>query len=258
VSEVSGNPHCGMTAGPLVASAQGLEAAQGPTAAWAHPARCRRLLGAHPWAAPVLLGIALWPLSALVGATLLVVGLTALVGSRHAREKLALRRAGMAHIDVMDGTAFELYLATLLAGCGYRVRHVGHSGDFGADLVVEKDGGSAVVQAKRYVKNVGVEAVREATAARAYYGTAGAIVLTNSGFTRNAVTLAECNDVTLWGRDMLFSMSAQAYPAPYPSGMALFARELLAGLRTVVVTSVVLLLAATFGSKRRWRWAKRW
>lgn len=72
-----------------------------------------------------------------------------------------LRRSGIADIDKMDGRQFELYLGILFKHLGYAVKVTRAAGDFGADLVLEKDGKRIVVQAKRYSKNVGIEAVQQ-------------------------------------------------------------------------------------------------
>src|SRR5690606_10359986 len=80
------------------------------------------------------------------------------------------------------------------------------TGDFGADLVISKDGRRIVVQAKRYSKNVSLKAVQEAVAAKAHYGATEAWVVTNSGFTEAALTLARSNNVKMYGRAELINM----------------------------------------------------
>lgn len=76
-------------------------------------------------------------------------------------------------------------------------------GDYGADLVLEKDGARAVVQAKRWSRNVGVKAVQEAVAAKPLYRCDYSMVVTNRYFTEQARRLAKANDVRLWNRDDL-------------------------------------------------------
>lgn len=90
----------------------------------------------------------------------------------------------LAQIDAMDGSQFEHYLVNLFSRLGYRAEHTGHSGDFGADLIIEKDGMRTAVQAKNYdSSSVGNEAVQQAIAAAAYYDCQKAMVVTNSTFT---------------------------------------------------------------------------
>lgn len=122
-----------------------------------------------------------------------------------AREKLA--RSGIHTIDQMNGEEFERYLAALLMKLGFsKVRATRYVGDFGADVVMEKDGVRHVVQAKRYTSNVGVKAVQEIVAAKAHYGAEQAWVITNAGFTPAAVSLARSNDVRLIDRDELVKL----------------------------------------------------
>lgn len=60
-----------------------------------------------------------------------------------------------------------------------------------------------VIQAKRYVKAVGIKAVQEAVAAKGMYGCTEAMVVTNSTYTRAARELARANRVALWERKRL-------------------------------------------------------
>jgi restriction system protein len=138
-----------------------------------------------------------WPLWVLLGAVFVVRALLVL------REWVRLRRSGIAEIDRMDGRTFERCLAMLFRRLGYHVEHVGRRGDYGADLVVRRDGKRVVVQAKRWTKNVGIKAVQEANAAPALYGCSGAMVVTNRHFTAAAKKLARANGVVLWDRDRL-------------------------------------------------------
>jgi restriction system protein len=113
----------------------------------------------------------------------------------------------------MDGSTFEQRLAILFRGLGYRAERVGATrGDFGGDLIVSKDGKRTIVQAKRWNKNVGLKAVQEAVAARGFYKTDAAMVVTNRGFTVQAHKLAEENGVTLWGREALVSALLNSAP----------------------------------------------
>jgi restriction system protein len=138
-----------------------------------------------------------WPLWVMVGAVLVVRILVAVWGW------IRLKRSGIAEIDRMDGRTFERRLAMLFRRHGYHVEHVGRRGDYGADLIVRRNGTRTVVQAKRWTKNVGVRAVQEANAAPALYGCSGAIVVTNRYFTEAAKKLARANGVVLWDRNRL-------------------------------------------------------
>ncbi|MMZ55618.1 Restriction endonuclease [compost metagenome] len=117
-----------------------------------------------------------------------------------------LKRSGIKEIDKMTGRQFEQYLGLLFKGYGYSVKVTKLSGDYGADLVLTKNGKRIVVQAKRYSKNVGIQAVQEAQASIAHYKATEAWVVTNSNYTPAAYELAKSNQVRLVGRDELIDM----------------------------------------------------
>jgi len=99
--------------------------------------------------------------------------------------------------DVQNGYQFEEYLERLFKLLNYKVRHLGGSGDQGADLIVKKNHLTYVIQAKFYSDNVGNRSVQEIVAAISYYGAHHGIVITNSKFTKSAIELAKANHVTL-------------------------------------------------------------
>jgi restriction system protein len=123
----------------------------------------------------------------------------------------ALRRgriaSTMGQIDAMGGHGFERFLVQLFKRLGYKTKHVGGSGgDFGADLIVEKNGLRTAVQAKNYGKSaVGNDAVQQAIAGAAYYDCQEALVVTNSRFTKAAREQAGGSNlpVHLWDRKIL-------------------------------------------------------
>jgi len=70
-------------------------------------------------------------------------------------------------------------------------------------LVVSKDRVKTIVQAKRHKSNIGNSAIQEIVAAKALYNADRCIVITNSHFTKNAITLVEANAVELWDMETL-------------------------------------------------------
>jgi restriction system protein len=120
-------------------------------------------------------------------------------------EKHRLAKSGIHDIDRMGGQVFEKYLEVLFERLGYKVHRTRLVGDYGADLVIAKDGVKTVVQAKRYKGKAGVKAVQEAVAAKGYYGCGSSMVVTNSFFTRPSMELARRNQVELWDRNKLVS-----------------------------------------------------
>lgn len=92
---------------------------------------------------------------------------------------------------------YEVFVGKSFKENGWQVQHVGGTGDQGADLLVTKDGTTAVVQCKFYQKPVGNSAVQEAHAAKLFYGVDAAIVVTSSDFTKSCRQLAESCKVLL-------------------------------------------------------------
>lgn len=120
-----------------------------------------------------------------------------------------IKKSGIEDIDRMDGLEFEKYTAQLFKAHGFKVRVSQASGDFGADLVLKKNGVKTVVQAKRYSDTVGLSAVQEVLGAVNYYKANKAMVITNNYYTKPAIRLANVNNVQLIDRDQLIQMSAK-------------------------------------------------
>lgn len=72
------------------------------------------------------------------------------------------------------------------------------------------------MQAKRYSKNVGIEAVQQIVGALKHYGASVAWVVTNRDFTEAAYKLAASNGVKLINREALIEMILQMNPAAKP------------------------------------------
>lgn len=122
-----------------------------------------------------------------------------------------LRYSGIDEIDNMDGRTFERRLEVLFRDMGHQVQLTKETGDFGADLVVRRNGGVAVVQAKCFGpdRRVGIDAVQQVTGAVRYYNAREALVVTNREFTGAAVQLAASNNVVLWDRQVLVRLLGQ-------------------------------------------------
>lgn len=98
----------------------------------------------------------------------------------------------------MDGHDYEYLVARYLKGHGYTGAKVTKaSGDYGVDVTAHKGGHKFAVQCKYYSKPVGISAVQEAVAGKAYYGCDAAMVVTNNTFTKAAQDLAKANGVIL-------------------------------------------------------------
>lgn len=118
-----------------------------------------------------------------------------------------LRRRGEVTMDELEGHDFEFFCADLLRDAGFLdVEVTKGSGDFGADILAEKDGVTYAVQCKCYEGPVGVAAVQEAFAGRAFYDCMVGAVMTNQYFTAPAVTAARKLNILLWDRGYLDRM----------------------------------------------------
>ena len=114
-------------------------------------------------------------------------------------------RGKRSSLDRMSGSDFEEYLCVLFEKQGYQVSRTPVSHDHGADLLVSRFGERCVVQAKRRKRSVGVSAVQEVFAAKSFFNTDKAVVVTTGVFTRDAVVMADRLGVELWDRKRLRS-----------------------------------------------------
>jgi restriction system protein len=112
-------------------------------------------------------------------------------------------RAGMTAIDGMSGVEFEGYVAARLRRAGWQVRLTPAVGDYGVDLIAEKDGQSVAIQCKRLGKSVGVAAVQQVVSGALHHGCTRSLVVSNQEFTTAARQLAYTHRCQLIGRRAL-------------------------------------------------------
>lgn len=128
-----------------------------------------------------------------------------ILGKRRRRDRDAVP------MDELDGHDFEFFCADLLRESGFvDVEVTRGSGDFGADILAEKEGVTYAVQCKCYDSPVGVAAVQEAFAGRAFYDCMVGAVMTNQYFTSPAVTAARKLNILLWDRGYVDRMMQEA------------------------------------------------
>lgn len=121
------------------------------------------------------------------------------------------RRTYGKDFDLLDGHEFEYYCADLLRKRGFQEVEVTRgSGDYGIDILAERDGVTYAIQCKCYGDSVGVKAVQEAYAGRDYYDCMVGAVLTNQYFTGPAVEAAKKLKILLWDRGYLESMAEES------------------------------------------------
>ncbi len=111
--------------------------------------------------------------------------------------------ADLTDIDNMSGVEFESYLCSFYKAQGYSAKMTRASGDYGADLLLIKNGRKIVVQAKNSKSKVSISAVQEVIGARGHYSADEAWVVTNNYYTKPAQELAASNRVILIDRDAL-------------------------------------------------------
>jgi restriction system protein len=134
----------------------------------------------------------------LVGAVIGVVLAVVLAGEPRRR-----RDAGMSAIDAMTGTEFEDYVAARMRRAGWQVSFTSVTGDYGVDLIAEKDGKSVAIQCKRHGNSVGVAAVQQVVSGARHHGCTKSIVVSNQEFTQAAKQLAFTHGCQLIGRRAL-------------------------------------------------------
>lgn len=121
--------------------------------------------------------------------------------------KLGAGRRGRSTFEDMEGHEFEYFCAELLRKKGFiEVEVTKGSGDYGIDILGEKDGVTYAVQCKKYSTPVGVKAIQEAYAGRDYYDRMVGAVMTNQFFTAPAVEAARKLKILLWDGGYLESM----------------------------------------------------
>lgn len=117
------------------------------------------------------------------------------------------KRRSSAVFEEMEGHEFEYFCADLLKRRGFtEVEVTKGSGDYGIDILAQRDGVTYAVQCKRYTAPVGVKAIQEAYAGRDYYDRMVGVVMTNQYFTTPAVEAAKKLKILLWDGGYLESM----------------------------------------------------
>lgn len=117
------------------------------------------------------------------------------------------RKYTLKQLDKMDGHQFEYACADILKANGYKhVKVTRGSGDFGVDVIAEKDKVRYAIQCKRYNHKLDNTPIQEVVGGLAYYQCDKGAVMTNQYFTEPAKQLAQVNDIELLDRDTLSHM----------------------------------------------------
>lgn len=117
------------------------------------------------------------------------------------------RKYTLKQLDKMDGHQFEYACADILKANGFKhVKVTRGSGDFGVDIIAEKDKVRYAIQCKRYNHKLDNTPIQEVVGGLAYYQCDKGAVMTNQYFTEPAKHLAQVNDIELLDRDTLSHM----------------------------------------------------
>jgi hypothetical protein len=105
----------------------------------------------------------------------------------------------------VDPSEFEDFVAYLFGRNGYDQIQTSYSADFGADIIVKKEGIKTAVQVKRYFElhKVGVSDINQVIGAQQYYQCDQALMITTSSYTPAAKQLAATAGVILWDWERL-------------------------------------------------------
>jgi hypothetical protein len=95
---------------------------------------------------------------------------------------------------------FEDFIAQLFKDNGYEVQQTSYSGDFGADLILEKDKSRVAVQVKKYSADnkVGVKDINQLIGGQRYYNCNDALIITTSSFTKAGSELSSKTNLKCW------------------------------------------------------------
>lgn len=140
---------------------------------------------------------------------LLILAAAAVFAAVYAAIRLLSRRRAE-ELRSRVGTDFEKYCAAILEDAGFEnVRLTRASGDYGVDLLAEKDWITWAFQCKCYDGPVGIKAVQEIYSGRDFYHCHVGVVMTNSIFTSAAENLAQSQNILLWDGDFLQTLAGE-------------------------------------------------
>ena len=104
---------------------------------------------------------------------------------------------------------FEDFIAQLFKDNDYEVEGTNYSGDYGADVIVLKDGVKTAIQVKRYssTNKVGVKDINQIIGGKEYHKCDKAMVVCTSDYTKQGKNLSSEANVELWNwEDLLINI----------------------------------------------------
>ncbi len=117
-----------------------------------------------------------------------VIGLRIVVGGRGPLPAKVLRNPHLATPE-----EFEYLCAQIFKKRGYKVELTPSGGDYGADVIARKKALTMIISAKRYDESnsVGNRWVQQLVGAMPHFSADGAVLITTSSFTKQAIEQAE-------------------------------------------------------------------
>ncbi len=118
----------------------------------------------------------------------------------------AIIKSNISQIDNLTPYMFEEWVARLLRNMGFKATITRKSGDYGIDVIAEKNQTQTKIgiQVKKYNKSVGIKAVQEVISGMSYYDcNEGWVVTSANDFTPAAKNLANKRNIKLITRNDL-------------------------------------------------------
>lgn len=161
----------------------------------------------------IIVAIFVLPIMAIVYLVKGIIYLIALASNENAKRKEEKKYKDLLNtniqeqlikVDNLEGLQFEKYIGELLKKIGFKnVIVTKGSGDFGADIIAEKDGNKYAFQCKRFSSTIGPKPIGEVLRGMNKYKCNKGVVITNNYFTNQAIQEAEVSNVELWDRDKI-------------------------------------------------------
>ena len=108
------------------------------------------------------------------------------------------------NFENVDPFEFERFISNLLKKMGYNTEVTRRTGDYGVDVIAEKNGEKIVVQVKRWKNPVPPAEINKLLGAMRNFRADRAIFVTTSRFTKNARYIADRNpEIELWDMEKL-------------------------------------------------------
>lgn len=118
--------------------------------------------------------------------------------------QIAILNSGINQIDNLNPYEFEEWVARMFRLNRFKAMPTKRSGDYGVDVIAEKDNERIAIQVKKFSKPVGIKAVQEVIAGMDYYNCYdGWVITTAPYFTQASKNLAHTRNIKLYNKNDL-------------------------------------------------------